>query len=135
MRLIKIASVFLLLLLTACGSMEVKNVQSQADRFMERLARGDFNGAFELCDADAVSLDNLQTIGNNADYDVVLNDFQGFEHHEGAQATKDADGKIIELRLAPAKFKGHPGWVAHFAFRKENDRWQIIGFMIEGPKE
>lgn len=135
MRLIKTTPLFLLLLLAACGSMEVKNVQSQADLFMERLAKGDFNGAYALCDADAVSLDNLQNIGNNPEYDKVLNDFQGFDHHEGAQATKDADGKITELRLAPAKFKGHDGWVAHFAFRKENDDWLIIGFKIEGPKE
>lgn len=135
MRLIKTTPLLLLLFLAACGSMEVKNVQSQADLFMERLTKGDFNGAYELCDADAVSLDNLQNIGNNSEYDTVLNNFKGFKHDEGAQAKKDADGRIIELRLAPAHFKGHEDWVAHFAFRKENDNWLIIGFKIESPKK
>ncbi|MBZ0135939.1 MAG: hypothetical protein K8I27_06160 [Planctomycetes bacterium] len=135
MRLFKTAPVLLLLLLAACGSAEVKNVQSQADIFMERLSRGDFNGAFELCDADAVSLDTLRTIGNNPEYDPVMQDFQGFEHDEGAQSKKDDQGRIFELRLAPARFKGHAGWVAHFAFRRENDNWLIIGFKIEGPKQ
>ncbi|MCB9933461.1 MAG: hypothetical protein H6841_08575 [Planctomycetes bacterium] len=123
----------LVLLFAACGSAEVKNVQSQADLFMERLSRGDFNGAFELCDADAVSKDALQSIGNNPAYDPVLNDFQGLVHQEGAQATRNDANEIIELRLPPTRFRGHDGWLAHFKFRKENGAWLIIGFKLEGP--
>lgn len=123
----------LLLLMAACGSMEVKNVQSQADLFMERLSKGDVNGAYSLCDPNAVSLDNLRNIANEPTNDTVMNDFQGFRHGEGAQSAKDAEGRITEIRLPPTKFKGHDGWVAHFAFRKVNDEWKIIGFKIEGP--
>lgn len=135
MRILKFMPCLVLLLLSACGSAEVKNVQSQADLFMERLSRGDFNGAFELCDADAVSLDALRALGNNPAYDPVLNDFQGLSYEEGAQATRNEQNEIFELRLPPASFKGHDGWVAHFAFRKEGGKWLIIGFKIEGPSQ
>ncbi|MCG3184852.1 MAG: hypothetical protein ICCCNLDF_03003 [Planctomycetes bacterium] len=135
MRILKFMPCLVLLLLSACGSAEVKNVQSQADLFMERLSRGDHNGAFELCDADAVSLDALRIIANNPAYDPVLNDYQGLSYQEGAQATRNEQDEIYELRLPPARFKGHDGWVAHFAFRKEGGKWQIIGFKIEGPSQ
>jgi hypothetical protein len=133
MRVLKLTALLLLLLTAACGSAEVKNVQSQADLFMERLSRGDFNGAFELCDADAVSLDALRGIGNNPANDVVLNDFQGLLYEEGAQAARNEINEITELRLAPARLKGHEGWRAHYAFRKQGDKWLIIGFKLEGP--
>ncbi|MCZ7604594.1 MAG: hypothetical protein M5U25_00690 [Planctomycetota bacterium] len=135
MRILKLMPCLLLLLLSACGSAEVKNVQSQADLFMERLSRGDFNGAFELCDADAVSLDALRAIGSNTANDAVLNDFQGLAFEEGAQAARNENNEITELRLAPARLKGHDGWVAHFAFRKEGGKWLIIGFKLEGPSQ
>lgn len=133
MRCVKLASILLLMMVTACGSYEVKNVQSDADRFMELLSRGDANGAFAMCDPNAVSLQVLQNIGNNPDYDEVLDDFQGFEHQEGAQSKRDADDKLTELRLAPTKFKGHEGWLAHFVFRRIDDDWKIIAFKIESP--
>jgi hypothetical protein len=133
MRLLR-ATPILLVLLAACGSAEVKNVQSQGDLFLSRLAKGDFNGAFELCDPDAVSHDALRAIRNNAEYDEVFDDYRGLRFSEGANATRNDDREIVEIRLAPAEFKGHKGWYAHFAFRRQAGKWWIIAFKIERPQ-
>ena len=51
-----------------------------------------------------------------------------------AQSKRDDDDKLLELRLAPTKFKGHEGWLAHFVFRKVGDDWKIIAFKMQ-PEE
>jgi hypothetical protein len=124
--------VILLLLLTGCGSpAQLESCRSAADEFMLRLSRGDHNGAYELCDPDSLSMQNLREIANNPKFDPVMNDFKGLEHGDGGQ--KEERGDVMEIRLAPAKFKGHEGWKVQFAFRHHPGQWKLIGFKIEPP--
>ena len=123
----------LLFLLAGCGSpAQLESCRSTADLFMERMAKGDFNGAYELCDPDSLTLDNLRAIANNSKFNAVMNDYKGIEHGEGGQ--KDERGDALEIRLAPAAFKGHEGYVAHFAFRQHPGHWKLIAFKIDTPK-
>jgi len=123
----------LLLLAAGCGSpAQLESCRSTADLFLERLAKGDHNGAYELCDPDSLTLDNLREISNNPDFDPVLQDYKGISHGDGGQ--KEERGDVMEIRLAPATFKGKEGYTAHFAFRHHPGAWKIIGFKIETPK-
>ena len=125
-----IIPILLLSLLASCGpGAELTSCRSTADIFMERLAKGDQVGAYELCDENALSMAALQAIATNPDYYPVFDNFQGLEHGEGGQK-EDRDGKA-EVRLAPAVPKGHTDFVAHFAFRQETEGWRIIGFKLE----
>jgi hypothetical protein len=120
-------------LLAGCGSpAQLESCRSTADIFMERLAKGDFNGAYELCDPDSLTLDNLRTIANNPKFDAVMSDYKGFSHGDGGQ--KEERGDVLEIRLAPAQFKGHEGYVAHFAFRHHPGTWKLIAFKIDTPQ-
>jgi hypothetical protein len=125
--------VLLLLILAACGSpAQLESCRSTADIFMERLAKGDHNGAYELCDPNALSIETLRKIANNPKFDTVMNDFKGLEHGDGGQ--KEEKGEVLEIRLAPAKFKEHEGYTVHFAFRHHPGEWKIIAFQIDAPK-
>jgi hypothetical protein len=125
----------LLFLPAGCGSpAHLESCRDKAEQFMERLAKGDFNGAYELCDPDMIGPDGLRKIANSDKNRPVLDDYKGLEHGEGGQETRDANDEIVEIRLAPVKFKGHDGFVGHFAFRLESGAWKITGFQIDAPK-
>ncbi|MCB9894358.1 MAG: hypothetical protein H6839_07910 [Planctomycetes bacterium] len=130
MRKAIIPFLLLTLLLAGCGpGAELASCRSVADTFMERLAKGDQLGAYELCDPNALSMDNLRSIANNPDFSEMLNDYKGLEHGDGGQKEDKDSGD--EVRLAPAKATGHENFIVHFAFRKEPAGWRIIGFKIE----
>jgi hypothetical protein len=61
-----------------------------------------------------------------------MNDFKGLSHGDGGQ--KEEKGEVLEIRLAPATFKGHEDYTVHFAFRHHPGAWKIIAFQIDAPK-
>ena len=129
----RIHAILILLLaaltLTACGSAaDLKACRQVADDFMTNLSRRDFNGAYALCDPLALDQDVLFKIGNNPDYDDLLDNFKGLKHGDGGQALDGATQP--EVRLAPATPTGHEHYRVHFAFRKLDTGWKVIGFQI-----
>ena len=130
MRFLKLFPLLtLMLLLPSCGGgLDLNSCQDVAGLFMERMAKGDVRGAYDLCDPSALNYDTLQAITNNPANDPVWNDYKGLEFGEGGQKTDK--GEVTEIRLAPATPTGHNDFVVHFAFRKGDKGWKIIGFLL-----
>jgi hypothetical protein len=117
------------LLLASCGGgLDLNSCKDISDLFMERMAKGDIRGAYDLCEPTALNYDALEDIANNPENKAVFNDYKGLEFGEGGQKTDK--GEVTEIRLAPATPIGHKGFAAHFAFRKDDKGWKIIGFML-----
>lgn len=119
-----------LLLLAGCSAaLDLPATRNTAERFMERMARGDMNGAYDLCDPNSVTLDTLQRIANNPDYADVFRNYKGLSHGDGGKHEKRE--AFTDVRLSPAEILGEPGWVAHFALRRYDEGWQVMAFSIE----
>jgi hypothetical protein len=129
MRRMAVISLTVLLLAGCADAFDLNATRNVSERFMEKLARGDINGAYELCDPNALSRDTLDDIANKAEYANLYRKFKGLDHGEGGQ--KDTSGAYTDVRLSPAKIRGEDGWIAHFALRKYDEGWKIIGFRIE----
>lgn len=130
MRITKLLPLMLLpLLLSSCGlGAELNSCKDTANRFMELMAKADARGAYELCEPSALNYDSLQEIINNPDNRPVWNDYQGLEFGDGGQKTEKDNA--VEIRLAPATPKGHDQFEVHFAFRKTEKGWRVIGFLL-----
>lgn len=117
-------------LLSACSAaFDLNASRNFADNFMQKLARADLNGAWEMCDESALNRDTLDRIANNPDFAELFRNYKGLEHGEGGQLT-ERDG-FDDVRLAPAKVKGTDDWVVHFGLRKYPEGWKVIAFQID----
>jgi hypothetical protein len=120
------------LMLAGCGgNADLDACRARADAFMQAMARGDFNGAYELCDPAALNFDGLRTTRNAAANDAVFENFRGLRHGSGGH--ERATAGFREIQLPPAEVSGAPGYRLHFAFRHYDEGWRIIGFRIERP--
>jgi hypothetical protein len=121
-------SLVLVLLLSGCGAYaDMNDCRKLADDFAARLSKGDYLGAYEMCDPDALNHDTLQRIVN--ENPGAFDNFAGIEHGEGGNLQEKGD--VRELRLAPANLG--PKHVVHFMFRDEGQGWKVVGFRLE-PK-
>ncbi len=123
----------LALALCACSDIssafDLNATRNTADQFMQRLAKGDINGAYEMCDHDALSRDTLDRIANNADYAEMFRNYKGLEHGKGGERKPGTE--FVDVTLAPATVLGEKGWQAQFALRKQDEGWKIIAFQIK----
>jgi hypothetical protein len=123
----------LALALCACSDIssafDLNATRNTADQFMGKLAKGDVNGAYEMCDHDALSRDTLDRIANNARYSELFRKYEGLEHGDGGERKPGAE--FVDVTLAPAKVLGEKGWQAQFALRKKDEGWKIIAFQIK----
>lgn len=118
------------LLLAGCSAgLNLPGSRGFADQFMEKLAKGDINGAWEMCDENQLSRDTLERIANNPDFAELFRDYKGLEHGQGGQFT--AGDNFDEILLSPATLKGKPGWQVRFGLRKYPDGYKVMAFQIE----
>ncbi len=120
-------------LLSGCSAaFDLNASRNFADNFMQKLARADLNGAWEMCDESALNRDTLDRIASNPDFAELFRDYKGLEHGDGGQLT-ERNG-FDDVRLAPAKVKGDKGTegcVVHFGLRKYPEGWKVIAFQID----
>lgn len=120
----------LFLLLGGCGdAMELGTCRDLADEYMEKFAKGDYRGAYEMCDTDTLNYDDLTKTANAEENQELLNDYRGLQHGDGGQ--KRELENATQIRLAPAAPVGHDDYRVHFAFREIAGEWKIVAFVIE----
>ncbi|MBX3459887.1 MAG: hypothetical protein KF696_07965 [Planctomycetes bacterium] len=117
-------------LLAGCSAgMNLPGSRGFADQFMEKLAKGDINGAWEMCDHNQLSRDTLDRIANNPEFTELFRGYKGLEHGQGGNFSSH-DG-FDEVLLSPAKLKGQPEWQVRFGLRKYPDGYKVMAFQIE----
>jgi hypothetical protein len=135
MRYLRKAPVLLLvlpLLLAVPGCSKAADLsvcRGLADQFMNRMARGDLAGAFEMSDPNVVNYDSLLAIRNNPELDGLWEYYTSLEHGDGGQLF--TDGPFRELRLAPAGVRDKPGYTVHIRFRLYDEGWRVMAFSVD----
>jgi hypothetical protein len=130
-RLAALLMICVVLLAGCSAAIDLTATRNVADRFMERLARGDLTGAYDMCDPNALTYDTLQQIANNPRFNEVFRNYQGLSHGEGGR--RESRGEFTDVVLAPASVVGHEGWTVRFGLRRFDDGWKIMAFQIEAP--
>jgi hypothetical protein len=102
-----------------------------ANQFMNKLARGDLAGAYDMCDPNVISYDGLLAIRNNPDLDDLWDHYTSLVHGDGGQLS--TEGAFRELRLAPATVRDKPGFVVHIRFRLYDEGWRVMAFQVDPP--
>ncbi len=131
----QLLGIFLLaLLVSGCAdALHLTATRNTADLFMAKVARGDINGAWEMCDPAALSRETLERVAYHERYADLFRNYSGLNHGDGGQKTEGE--AFTDVRLAPAAVEGAPGWIANFVLRKTDADWKIIAFEIRRQDE
>lgn len=128
----------LCLLLCACAQGNaVKMCQPLAERFLECMAKSQFEDAHALCRADNLSLDDLKAWAADPGNKSMLKDYKGVEWGDGGQYTEKNPDFFDQPTFRTPQVNtltGRPDVNVQFMFRREDTRWFIASFAMKSGK-
>ncbi|MBK9974555.1 MAG: hypothetical protein IPP14_07255 [Planctomycetes bacterium] len=133
MKPASIALLSVFLLLSGCGfGAAVDSGRAAGDRFLELMAKGDYQQARELCSGLEFSEEALKAFATDPGNAAMLKDYKGIDWASGGQL-ETVDGQST-LRLPRSELKGKPGTTVVFSFQQQGNDWRIVGFALKSGK-